>query len=75
MRIILNILPYDITSNRIVSGQEFVISGQLAMEIMPLKVSTAESDKYRRHLQHEESSLGVERMTSIYPKRASSSKT
>ena len=62
-------------SNRVVSSQEFVISGQLAMKIMPLKVGTAESDKYGRHLRRKESGLGVERITSIYPKRASSSKT
>jgi hypothetical protein len=44
------------------------------MKIMLLKVSIAESDKYKRHLQRKESSLGVEQMTSIFPKRASFSK-
>jgi hypothetical protein len=42
---------------------------------MLLKVSIAESDKYRRHLQSKELGLGVEQTASISPKRASPSKT
>ena len=74
MRAILNVLPHDITLNCVVSSQEFVISGQLAMKIMPLKVGTAESDKYRRHLWSKEPGLGLEQCTLVSPKRTSPSK-
>jgi hypothetical protein len=75
MRAILNVLPHDITSNCVISGQEFGISRQLAMKVMPLKVRTAKNDKYRRHLRSKEPGLSIERTASISPKRASPSKT
>jgi hypothetical protein len=45
------------------------------IKVMLLKVSTAESDKYRQHLWSKEPGLGVERTASISPKRTSPSKT
>jgi hypothetical protein len=74
MRAILNVFPYNSTSNCVVSGQEIVISGHLAMEIMPLEVSAAKSDKNRRHLWSKKPGLGLERCALVSPKRTGSSK-
>ena len=74
MRAILNVFLCNMTSNYSVSGYILVISGQVAMKIIPLKVGTAESEKYRQHLQSKEPGLGLEQLAFISPKRASSSK-
>jgi hypothetical protein len=44
------------------------------MKIMLLKVSTVESNKYKRHLQSKELGLSLERCTLVSSKRTSSSK-
>ena len=60
MRAVLNILPHNTTPNYVVPSQELVISWQLAMKIMLLKVGTTKGDKNKRHLWSKELGLSLE---------------
>ena len=69
----LNVFLDNLALNRLVYSKELIVTGQLAIEIMPLEISTAKGNKYKQHLRYKESSLSLKSLALVLLKEASSS--